>query len=65
MSDIGNFMKLLLEGIETWKKLEESINAGHNKKQNKKLLKACKKALKTGKDSDLDAVRKYMFIINW
>ncbi len=65
MSDVGNILKLMLEAIAAWKQIEEKINAGVNKKQNKKLLKACKKALKSGKDEDLDAVRDYMFIINW
>jgi len=63
MPDIDNIMKLLLEAIEAWKKIEENINAETNRRRRKRLLKACKKALKTGADKDLAAVRKHLFLI--
>ena len=65
MSEIGDFMKILLEAMAAWKQLQENINASQNKKRAKKLKKACLKALKTGKDKDLSAVRNYLYIINW
>ena len=65
MSEIGDFMKVLIEAIAAWKQLQENINNAHNKKKAKKLKKACLKALKSGKDKDMVAVREYLFIINW
>lgn len=65
MTEIGDFMKLVLEAMSAWKKVEENINAGAKKKKKKKLKKACLKALKTGETKDLDALRGYLFLINW
>lgn len=65
MTEIGDFLKLLLEAIAAWKKLQEDADAKYNKKKAKKLKKVCLKAIKSGKDDDLAAVRKYLYIINW
>lgn len=62
---IADFMKILIEAIQAWKNLQENINNAQNKKMAKKLKKKCIKALKTGKDEDLAAVREYLYIINW
>ena len=59
--DLGKIWEMVCAGIDIKNQIEASINKEKDAKRRIKLYKACEKALKTGKDSDLSALRKLIF----
>jgi len=59
--DLAKILELLEEALRLEQKIENEILKGTDARKRKKLLKACQKAIKSGKDSDLQRVRDLMF----
>ena len=59
--DLGKIWEMVTAMIAAKNQIEASINKEKDAKRRKKLHKAINKALKTRKDSDLDALRKLIF----
>ncbi|MFW6132219.1 MAG: hypothetical protein ACOC5F_06455 [Candidatus Aminicenantaceae bacterium] len=54
-------LELLQQVLELEKKIEKEILKGTDARKRKRLYKAIRKAIKSGKDSDLQRVRDLMF----
>jgi len=59
--DLAKVLKLLEKVLRLEEEIEYEISMGTDARKRKKLLKAIKKAIKSGKDSDLQRVRDLMF----
>ena len=59
--DLDKIWEMVCAGIDLKNEIEASINKDKDAKRRKKLWKAAKKALKTGKMPDLIALRKRLY----
>jgi hypothetical protein len=59
--NLSKILELLQQVLELEKKIEKEVSKGTDARKRKELLKACRKAIKSGKDSDLQRVRDLMF----
>jgi hypothetical protein len=59
--NLAKILELLQQSVELTKKIDIEISKGTDARKRKKLFKACQKAIKSGKDSDLQRVRDFLF----
>ena len=61
MTDLSRILKLLEEGIKIKDAISHEVAKEKDAKRRKKLNDACRKALDSGSDNDLTAVRGLLF----
>ena len=61
MSNLATILKLLEEGIKIKDAISREVAKENDAKQRKKINDACRKALDSGSDNDLAAVRALFF----